>query len=171
MTTDPDHVPVPPAELKHRVITSLRTAGVVHKPPHWSRVPLALAAGLALFVAGMQVSRVPPTETNNDPTFALLLYEDAAFKPAVPPEEIVREYTAWAGAIAERGALVLAEELDPVVQVAGADASTEVGPLGQLTGMFVVHAASREAALELARNHPHIGHGGRIVVRGIVRQG
>ena len=119
----------------------------------------------------MQVSRVPPPATNNDPTFALLLYEDAAFKPAVPPEEIVREYTAWAGAIAERGELVLAEELDPVVLVAGADASTEVGPLGQLTGMFVVHAASREAALELARNHPHIGHGGRIVVRGIVRQG
>jgi hypothetical protein len=37
--------------------------------------------------------------------------------------------------------------------------------------MFVVHAADRDAALALARNHPHIGHGGRIVVRGIVKQG
>ena len=171
MNPDIDHFPTPPDALKERVISSLRTAGVVRKPPHWSRVPLAIAAGLALFLAGTQVSRERPAVPNTDPAFALLLYEDATFQPAVPPEEIVREYTAWAGAVAARGALVLAEELDPVVQVAGADASTEAGPLGQLTGMFVVHAADRDAALELARNHPHVGHGGRIVVRGFVRQG
>ena len=171
MSTDVDHLPTPPDELKQRVLTSLRAVGVVRQQPHWSRVPLAIAAGLALFVAGTQVSRVQPVATNDDPTFALLLYEDDGFRPAVPPEEIVREYTTWAGTLAAQGQLVLAEELDPVVQMAGVEASAEVGPLGRLTGMFVVHAADRDAALELARNHPHVGHGGRIVVRGFVRQG
>lgn len=166
-----EHFPVPPAELKERVTTSLRTAGVLSHPPHWSRIPLALAAGLALFVAGTQVSRPVPGSENDDPTFALMLYEDAAFQPTITPAEIVSEYTAWAGALAERGELVLAEELDPVVQMAGADAPPSAEPLGLLTGIFVVHAADREAALELARNHPHLRHGGRIVVRGFVQRG
>lgn len=169
--TTPDMLPVPPAQLKERVTASLRGRGVLQRKPHWSRVPLAIAAGAALFLAGTQWPRLATPSENPGPTFALLLYEDAAFQPAVSLDEIVREYTAWAGTLAERGELVLAEELDPLVQVAGADAPSSVEPLGQLTGMFVVHAADRGAALELARNHPHVRHGGRVVVRGVVRRG
>jgi hypothetical protein len=169
--TDADTYPVPPAELKARVTASLRAAGVLRQRPHWSRLALAVAAGLALFLAGMAVSRPDRAAAHDQPAFALMLYEDDGFRPAVPPEEIVREYTAWAGMLADRGALMLAEELDPVVRVAGAEAPPGSGPLGQLTGMFVVHAPDGEAALELARNHPHVRHGGRIVVRGFVRRG
>jgi hypothetical protein len=169
--TDADNFPVPPVELKERVTGSLRASGVLRPRPHWSRAPLAVAAGVALFVAGTQVSRPGTGAANDQPAFALMLYEDDAFQPTITPAQIVSEYTSWAGGMAERGELVLAEELDPVVQVVGADAPTDMNPLGQLTGMFVVHAADREAALELARHHPHVRHGGRIVVRGFVRRG
>jgi hypothetical protein len=165
---DDQNYPAPPPELKQRVQGSLRANGVLRRTPHWSRAPLAIAAGVALFLAGAQYARLGTSPANSDPIFTLLLYEDAAFQPQVPVEEIVREYTAWAHDLRDRGALVLAEELDPVVHLAGADAPVTESPLGQLTGMFVVHAADRDAAMELARDHPHVRHGGRIVVRGVV---
>jgi hypothetical protein len=168
---EPEEFPQPPAALKARVTASLRANSVLHRRRHWSRIPLAIAAGVALFVAGTQVARLSPVAASEQPAFALLLYEDAAFRPTVAIEQIVQEYTAWAEAVAERGDLVLAEEFDPVVQVAGPAGTDAPGPLGQLTGMFVVHAPDRAAALELARNHPHLVHGGRIVVRGFVRRG
>jgi hypothetical protein len=168
---EPEEFPQVPAALKPRVLASLRANGVLRRQPHWSRVPLALAAGVALFVAGTQMRRLVPPAASAQPAFALLLYEDAAFQPTVSMEQIVSEYTAWAEAVEERGDLVLAEELDPVVQVAGPGGTEVPGPLGQLTGMFVVHAADRDAALALARHHPHVQYGGRIVVRGFVRRG
>jgi hypothetical protein len=151
------------------VTSSLRATGVLRPRRHWSRVPLAIAAGAALFLAGMQVNRSATVRA--DPVFALLLYEDEAFQPTVPVEQIVADYTRWASEVADRGDLVLAEELDPVVQVAGAGAAPDTGPMGQLTGIFVVHAHDRAAALDLARHHPHLTHGGRIVVRGFMRRG
>jgi hypothetical protein len=167
---DDEVFPTPPASLKRRVTASLRERGVLPRRPFWTQAPVAIAAGLALFLGGTQVPRLMSTAPSTGPAFALLLYEDESFQPTVPLEEIVVEYTEWADRIRQRGELVLAEELDPVMQMAGTEVSPDVGPLGQLTGMFVVRAVDREAAMELARNHPHIKHGGRIVVRGFVQR-
>lgn len=168
--TIPEQLPGPPAELRNRVTASLRAGGMLRPQPHWTRIPLAIAAGLVLFLAGTQWSRPAPAAASAAPAFALLLYEDAGFQPQVSMEEIVTEYTAWARTLAARGDLVLAEELDQVVDIVGATAPVGANPLGQLTGMFVVHATDRDAALDLARHHPHVRHGGRIVVRGFVRR-
>ncbi len=170
MTAYTDHPPPPPAELKQRVTASLRRNGVLRPRPSWSQVPLAVAAGLVLFLAGTQWPRSAPANAGREPAFVLLLYEDTTFTPAVPAAEVVREYTAWAAEVAERGDLVLAEELDPLVQVVVPGARVDTGSLGQPTGLFVLRAADSDAARELARNHPHLKHGGRIVVRGFVRQ-
>jgi hypothetical protein len=127
-----------------------------------------MAAALAFFVAGVHWARLGEERADHTPTFVLLLHEDEAFRPTASADELVGEYTAWAGALARRGALVLADELDP--QAAGTDGLPDSGSLGQPTGLFIVRAPNATAAMELARSHPHVKYGGRIVVRGIVRR-
>ncbi|MGD2070106.1 MAG: hypothetical protein PVI57_15640 [Gemmatimonadota bacterium] len=116
------------------------------------------------------------------PRFVLLLYEDGAYSaPGRTPAQLVGEYTDWARALEEEGILELAEKLSDdarVVPTPGsggpggamlvpATSSLVTGRLGALTGFFVVRAASYDEAARIARESPHAGYGGRVVVRRI----
>ncbi|MDX2263019.1 MAG: YciI family protein [Gemmatimonadales bacterium] len=131
-------------------------------------MPLAMAAALAFFVAGVQWARFGVTRAERAQNFVLLLQEDEAFRPTASGDELVREHTAWAEELARRGALVLADKLDP--RAASTDGLRDSSSLGPLTGLFIVRAPDAAAAIQLARSHPHVKYGGRIVVRGIVRR-
>jgi hypothetical protein len=43
------------------------------------------------------------------------------------------------------------------------------GPLGEMSGFFLIRANDRDEALAVARTHPHLRYGGSIEVREIVR--
>ncbi len=167
----PDEQPLPPPALRARVIASLQAQGLLRRRHAWVRVPLGIAAGVALFVAGMQVRGTPGAAAEDGPGWVLLLYEDDEFRPARSNAELVREYTAWGVEADRAGEVVLAEELAPEAEVLGRPIASGSDALGRLTGMYVVRAPDAAAALTLARGHPHLRHGGRIVVRGFVRHG
>ena len=185
----------PPPELKSRVIDSLRQRGVL-RPRGWGARPAgagaarrvaAVAAGLALFAAGALVgrgSRAAPGPDNTAmgvtptgalprplPQFLVVLEEPASFQPDRALADLVREYGAWAGELGREGRLVAAEELDGWSAVLPADdapGAPEGSPATAMTGFFLVRAEDRDAALALARTHPHLGYGGRVVVLGVV---
>jgi hypothetical protein len=162
---------LPPPALRARVIASLREQGLLRSRHAWLRLPLAIAAGLALFLAGTQVRVAPGVSSGELPGWVLLLYEDEAFRPAQSSAELVREYTAWGVEADRAGEVVLAEELAPDAEVLGRPGPPGRDALGRLTGMYVVRAPNAAAAVALARGHPHLRHGGSIVVRGFVRHG
>lgn len=176
----------PPAELEGRVVAALAERGLL-RPSRFRRartgLALAAAAALAAFVAGGLVGRLssrpspPPAAGDGRPTFALFLFEDAAFDVATGEagRERVAEYVAWGrglSAVGGRtvGGAKLALEvpgvlLDGVAAGVPAVSAPPDPALGTMAGFFLVEAASLDEAVALARGCPHLRYGGRIVVR------
>ena len=80
------------------------------------------------------------------------------------------EYSAWAGALAASRSLVGAEKLRgaEVTFVRDREERREArlqSPGGLLGGFFLVRAATEAEAQRIARECPHLRHGGRVVLR------
>ncbi len=112
--------------------------------------------------------------------YMLVLHEDpkeaAAVDPAQIPE-LVLEYQAWAGDLAERGRLVAGEKLTdepgkllsaPGERVAVVDGSW-IGADDILTGFFQIRAVSYDEAIEISRTCPHVKYGKHVELRQIER--
>lgn len=180
---------LPPADLEESVVAALASGRA--REPQTPRIParrawawgaLALAASLAVFLAGISVSdrgasHAPAGRAPGGPAtserYLLLLYEDDAYRaPATPEEQTARvaEYSAWADDLRERGIDVEGEELAPLAEsewLGGRESGVEAA--GTLTGYFLVAAPDAAAAVAIARTTPHLKHGGTVVVRRVVR--
>jgi hypothetical protein len=145
---------------------------------------LALAASLAIGVAlgrrttssdsaAPNAASVVPRER-----YVLLLHGPARTAPrsaseakadSVAEQAIVSEYRAWAGRLRDSGALVMAEKLasDPLTMLTPTG-STELphDTADELGGFFLIQADSAEA-FRIARECPHLKHGGTVQVRRI----
>jgi hypothetical protein len=164
----------PPEHLESRVVADLATRGLIRSaaPPANAAVAssprrtlvAAAAAVLIAFAAGWTARAwtTPVTSPAAATRYMLLLYG----APASPEEEARRvgEYVAWARSIASSGVAVTGEKLDDRAIELGSGTGGHVDPQG-LGGFFIVGARDDAAAEELARSHPHLEHGGRIVVR------
>jgi hypothetical protein len=168
----------PSPALKQEVLQTLRARGLLAPVPRPRRAVVrtlaSTAAGLALFAAGVAVGgRRSPAAPDPRPRFALLLYEDAAFRPAVSHRELVAEYSAWADSLRGQRALVMGEELDSaeaaVLVGTGGVVTWSPGDVesvaGRLAGFFIVRASTTEDALAIARRCPHLKYGGRVALR------
>jgi hypothetical protein len=169
--TDHDFVE-PPAALEERVVGALRERGLLRGvaavprrtvAPRWAW-PVAIAAGLLLFVGGFALGRRPAASvTTGLSQYTLLLYEGPAFNAAGATEpDLVKEYSAWAGELAGRGRLVSGEKLGNQLWTLGAEGdASATGP----TGFFVIAARNESEALAIARSCPHLRHGGTVSVQ------
>lgn len=169
----------PPPALEDATVAALRGRGLLRRPPRPRaiRPALALAASLLLFAGGFAVGRgggSAPSAEDGRARFVFLLYEGPEYDQPAPEAmaERVREYVAWAGTEWEHGAVEggekLAEDADLAVGPGGG--AEEIAPEPgerRLAGYFVIRAADRGAALEIARTCPHVRYGGRIVIREI----
>lgn len=123
-------------------------------------VPVGEAAPVGEAVAGADGSGLPE--------FLLLLRGEEPDRRA-PEEQLVREYSAWAAALAERGALVAAGQLeDGAARWAVPAGQPDEASEAELGGYFVVRATDVAAAVALARASPHVGYGGVVEVRPVV---
>jgi hypothetical protein len=179
----PDHDPFapldreapPPSRLKHRVVRSLRDAGVI-RPDRSAAWRVAWAAAVLVAAAGGYLAgrgEAPAPADGGPGRYLLLLYQDASFQTRVPEAELVAEYAAWARELAGRGRLTAGDKLGDTARVLGApsrEAMAEpepVQPGGRVTGFFVVRAPDLAQAAAIARTCPHLRYGGWIVVRPI----
>ena len=110
--------------------------------------------------------------------YVLLLHGPARAQPLTQPtaadsaaeRAIVAEYSAWARGLAAAGSLVMAEKLaDDPLTVLAASGATEAtrGTADELGGFFVIQAADSAEAFRIARDCPHLRHGGTVQVRRI----
>jgi hypothetical protein len=134
---------------------------------------LQAAAAMALFVIGGAVGFLvggggsPPGAPSTDTSFLLLVRGEEP-QGAVQGEALVQEYQAWAASLANDGRLVGANKLtdEPGRWISGAgvgDQRTE----SDVSGYFVVNAASYGEAMEIAQSSPHIRYGGTFEIREI----
>lgn len=164
----------PPAGLEDRLVERLRHEGRLGgRGRRWTSTAAAAAVALLCVSGGWLLGRrTPAPAVDARPLYLLLLYEDAGFATDAAREaQRVEEYSRWAGRLADSGALVSAEKLkdDATTLVAAApereDTVTSDTPGGRLAGFFLVRAASDREARQIARECPHLGHGGRVVIR------
>jgi len=135
--------------------------------------PLQAAAAAALLLLGgvggflARGSGSPPGSASTDTSFLLLVRGEEP-QGAVQGEALVQEYQAWAASLASDGRLVGANKLmdEPGRWVSGA-AARDPRTQSDVSGYFVVNAASYGEAIEIARSSPHIRYGGTFEIREI----
>ncbi len=161
----------PPPELKARVIERLESRGLL-RPRPTARWGWAIAAGIALFSAGVGLGRsAGQSASPAGQRYALLLYDPAGFDRSVPEENLVEEYRNWAISLGDK--LSMGEKLSEEERLLRQDDSerrpnSAEGPAGPLGGLFIIRAGTLDEAMAIARSCPHLKHGGVIAVREIV---
>jgi hypothetical protein len=171
----------PPEGLEGRVVSALQAEGLLKarrsgglRATPWLVRFGAVAATLVLFAAGVATGRVasrPAEPEDPRPQFVLLLQEGKEFEGG---EDHVAEYTAWARSLGARGLIVAGEKLkDDAVVLSRKDAgvtietekvtSEESAP----RGYFVIRARDLDEAIAIARECPHLKHGGQVSLRPI----
>ena len=151
----------PPRQLYGEVVARLRQDGELRRTRHWTWWAAAASIVVA-FAAGWASSRyASPQVAPAGDRYVLLLYGDAQGREA----DLVSEYGAWARAARTNGRFMTGERLDDSAMVLGGTAA-DTG--ARVSGFFVFTAPSRADAEALAKSHPHLRHGGRIVLRRIL---
>jgi hypothetical protein len=153
------------------------------------RVAMAAGALAVALLIGVMIGRrptrettgqVPPNASATSPKerYVLLLHGPARTAPGTPAQAtadsvaeqaVVAEYRAWAVRLRDSGALVMAEKLadDPLTMLTAAGATQMPrNTADELGGFFLIQADSAEA-FRIARECPHLRHGGTVQVRRI----
>jgi hypothetical protein len=142
---------------------------------------VAIAASL---IMGVLLGRLGARDRSNDRAIAPLAQVESAPReryilflqgPArdanvVGEEAIVAEYRAWATKLRASGSLVSAEKLaDAPVTMLAANTTTELphDTPEELGGFFLIQVADSAEAFRIARECPHLRHGGTVQVRRI----
>ena len=156
------------------------------------RTATAAAALAAMLVVGVLIGRLVwngPQDRTTAPgpvagatapkeKYILLLHGPARARPTTAAEAaadsateraLVAEYAAWAGQLAAQGSLVAGEKLaDEPLTVLGSTGTVDVPRFtaDELGGFFIIQADSAEA-YRIARDCPHLKHGGTVQLRRI----
>jgi len=106
------------------------------------------------------------------PQFMLLLYDNPTDWQKVSPEEMqkaLEKYMAWARKPFVVDSKRLANDAGKVMRSSGGARQTTDGPYSEakevLGGYYTIEAADYQDAVSKAQDHPHLEHGGVLVVR------
>lgn len=183
----------PPTGLEDRVVETLRRRGLIgadvtpvrqHLGWRTVRASLAAAACVALVAIGFFIGRSSQDSALSQTAaltraatdlYALLLYETDGYDKPMGAEAVQRygEYSVWVAEARQRGQFVTGEDLEVergwAVIPSGAgvevEPSTSIAADAPLSGIFFIRAANANDALDLARELPHVKHGGRVLVQ------
>lgn len=176
----------PPADLEDRVVTALderRLLGGHRRHGSTRRLALAAAASVAILAIGVVLGRATAPSTAPAGTltgaetdvYALLLYENADYVPPTGAEAGTRyrEYSLWVAEAYKREQFITGEDLEaergwllsPSGDGPRIESAATVEEAAPLSGIFFIRADGPEHALALARELPHLSHGGKVVVQ------
>ena len=112
---------------------------------------------------------IPGTE--GSPTYLLLLHNPAGF---ISDNSHVKEYTQWFNALKKEDKVISGEELNDKLWIISKENKTglQVDPSstsgeGNISGFFLINAASEREAKEIAYSCPHVKYNGIVQLRPI----
>lgn len=176
----------PPGFLEDRIVAQLKATNVIRAGksgwlPSYSGVGVAVALSLAIFVAGALVGRGISTAPKRPdlPGYMLIVRTSSPNAEArTPAEELqrVKEYSAWARDLSQRGLLIGGEKLKDegrLLTQANENATVAETPSkpaeGSIAGYFLLPSSDYEQAVTIAKTCPHLKHGGTVELRQIER--
>ena len=173
--------------LERKLITRDAQKGRPYTGWHAVRASFAAAACIGLVALGVLIGRmtdgthVSPGVLTGAETdlYALLLYETDDYDRAEGAEALARfsEYSEWIATAREREQFVTGEDLEAhrgwllVPTESGIDVSeyASIPQSAPLSGILFVRATSSSDAIDLAKNLPHLEHGGSVIVQKTIR--
>ena len=174
----------PPAFLEERVVARLRDARMIRASSlsrfrGYPALITAITLSLVTFFVGAFIgARRSVAAASTQPAGYLLIVRaaNAQFEPKNPQEELLRvkEYSAWARDLRQKGLLVGGEKLKDEVNVLS-EHDLKVGENrailaeGGVAGYFLLPSSDYDQALSIARTCPHLKHGGAVELRQIER--
>lgn len=179
----------PGVHLERHIVENLRRDGLLGREGRWPRPQLlAVAASVLLlgigFVAGVltfdrrDLDASSPTAVAaaaDAQRYLLVLFRspDEITDPDGAVERVA-EYSAWARDLVERGHLLGGEPLAsggrlliPTGNGVETVVQSSLGNEEPMTGYFLLSARSEAEAEALARECPHLAHGGKVMLRRI----
>ena len=159
----------PPDELENRVVAALGRGHHLRAAEtrvRLARLAIAAAATIAIFAAGVLAGSAR-TSVADGPRYALLLMDGPRLPAPSPAQEaaLIERHREWARSLRHERALVLAEKLGETrFAVPDGGAVAQAGDASEVSGIFVVVAASDAEARLIAESSPHAQRGGRVVV-------
>lgn len=166
----------PPPEMEGEILARLSREGLLAPrgfPRRWV-FPIATAAAAATFVIGLAVGgarRQPAAPVSAGPRYVLFVESSAG--QALSAEEIagrVQEYRGWSLRMRAQGHGLGGEKLAAGGWSLDGGAAVPLPPPAdgfQTGGYFLLTARDDAEAVAIARTHPHLKHGGRMVLRRI----
>jgi hypothetical protein len=176
----------PPDGLEDRVVEALEQRGLFGAPMLRRpalRLALAAAAGVALLAFGITIGRFSVESQTPGGTltgaetdvYALLLFENESYDAPAGAELMSRysEYSHWVAQARERDQFITGEDLEVsegwLIQPSQAgpqvEPATTIAENAPLSGVFFIRADNPDHALQLARELPHLMHGGKVLVQ------
>jgi hypothetical protein len=173
----------PPTGLEDRLVAALRREDLLNgrtTARASSPTVLLLAASLLCLILGLAGGWLLRSARGGgelaEPSYLLALYEaPGASTDETEHRRLASEYAAWARERAAAGELLAGEPLAPRGWLLApgspspAPATIPSAAQPELVGYFLIRAAGRERALEIAADCPHLRHGGSVLVRPIRR--
>jgi hypothetical protein len=161
----------PPPEMEAGLVARLEREGLISRRPVSRRwlAPLAVAAAAGLFALGGYWSRAP--ERPAGPRY--VLFVEVGPGQAVTGDALlsrIREYRDWSVRMRASGHGLGGEKLAGGGWSLEGDSAQDLPPRSdgfETGGYFLLQARDDAEALEIARTHPHLKHGGRMVLRRI----
>jgi hypothetical protein len=176
---------MPPSFLEERIVEALKRSDRIRssKTRWWSVLPkigLAATASLLLFTLGLMAGIwwiSAETKKSEMPEFMLVLRSSPEQSQDISRDEVltmVKEYSAWAREIEQRGLLLGGEKLKQEARllrtIDGRMAVSENLPDSKenaIEGYFLIQAKDYKQAITIAQGCPHLKYGGSIEIRQI----
>ena len=155
----------PPRQLEQAIVDRLENEGLIKKDKTMNTI-LKWAAIIAAVVGAYFLGNYSP-ETQPKLSYMLILMEDDNFKPG-DPMVMFGEYRDWMIALDEQGVEITGQELkDEAILIEEGKEDMKLGGSDHVsvTGYFLFGADSKEQALKIAHDNPHIRYGGKIQLK------
>lgn len=165
-----------PSYLEDKVVDALKSEGLIKKTNTMNvyiRYAAGIAASVIIFFIGNIVGKQAGQTAAIDPTngYIMLLKEDTGFQPG-DPMEMFEEYAKWMNDLAAKGVKITGQELkNEALEVTAAGTASLDGNTGRkTTGYFVIETASKEEALAVVKDNPHLKYGGIIELKAFMNR-
>jgi hypothetical protein len=166
----------PPLSLEDNIVAELKNQGLIKNTRtmnSYIKYAVGIAASVIIFFAGNVVGKQSGGATEIDPLngYIMILKEDVNFKPG-DPMQMFEEYSSWMNGLYNKGVKISGQELknEALEVTASATTALDGNSDSRTTGYFVIETKTKEEALAVVKDNPHLKYGGTIELKAFMNR-